>query len=93
MDFAEIARQTSPDIARQIQDADYMTNRGQIIDGARLDDLTRGAQILGIDVIDYPLTDGLYLFIKRPAGDVIALLIEVDDTTAGLLSFGKIRIA
>ena len=41
-----------------------------------LDELTRGAVILGVDPVDYPLTDGIYIYMKLPAGDVIALLIE-----------------
>lgn len=82
MDFVDIARRTSPDIADKLQSDRYfdehIAGQGQDVDGERLDDLTRGAVILGVEPIDYPLTDGLYIYLKRPAGDVIALLIETD---------------
>ena len=80
MNFAEIARRTSPEIAQKLQSNDYfdkhIAGQEQAIDGERLDDLTRGAVILGVETVDYPLTDGLYIYMRRPAGDVIALLIE-----------------
>ena len=82
MDFVEIARRTSPETAQKLQSNDYfdthIAGQEQEIDAERLDDLTRGAVILGVETIDYPLTDGLYIYMRRPAGDVIALLIETD---------------
>lgn len=80
MDFAEVERRASPGIAQRLQSNDYfnkrISGREQEIDGERLDDLTRGAVILGVETVNYPLTDGLYIYMRRPAGDVIALLIE-----------------
>ena len=56
MNFAEIARRTSPEIAQKLQSNDYfdkhIAGQEQAIDGERLDDLTRGAVILGVETVD-----------------------------------------
>lgn len=80
MNYITIARMTDPETARKLQSESYFDNHiaghRQAIDGEELDELTRGAVILGVDPVDYPLTDGIYIYMKLPAGDVIALLIE-----------------
>lgn len=80
MDYETIARTAGTETARKLQDDDYFNDHiagcGKDIDGEELDALTRGAVILGIDPVDYPLTDGLYIYMKLPAGKVMALLIE-----------------
>ena len=97
MNFAEIARRTSPEIAQKLQSNDYfdkhIAGQEQAIDGERLDDLTRGAVILGVETVDYPLTDGLYIYMRRPAGDVIALLIETDADEQDGGSYEVLRIS
>lgn len=97
MDFVEIARRTSPDIAEKLQSESYfdehIAGQGQDVDGERLDALTRGAVILGVEPIDHPLTDGLYIYLKRPAGDVIALLIETDADEQDGGSYEVLRIS
>lgn len=50
----------------------------QEIDAAAVDDLTRGAVILGAEPIDYPLTDGITFYILRAAGDAVAISIDGD---------------
>ena len=80
MDYETIARTAGTETARKLQDDDYFNDHiagcGKDIDGEELDALTRGAVILGVDPVDYPLTDGLYIYLKRPAGDVIALFLD-----------------
>ena len=80
MDYETIARIADPKTARNLQDDDYFNDHiagcGKDIDGEKLDALIRGAVILGVDPVDYPLTDGLYIYMKLPAGEVMALLIE-----------------
>lgn len=82
MDFAEIGRRTNPETAQKLQSNDYfnahIAMQKQEIDAERLDDLTRGAVILGVETIDYPLTDGLCIYVKRPAEGVIAIWIETN---------------
>lgn len=100
LDFKAIADMTSPEAAEKLQDDAYCNrqyeNRQQNIDGLLLDDLTRGAVIIGVEPVDYPLTDGLYIYMKRPAGDVIALYIEAELTDPGgtyeALEISKIQI-
>ena len=50
----------------------------QNIDGRELDDITRGAVVVGTEAIDWPLTDGIYLYLRLPGGELIALLIETE---------------
>lgn len=82
MDFVEIARRAGPETARRLQSNDYfdthIAGHGREVDGERLDELTRGAVILGVEAVDYPLTDGLYIYMRLPAGEVISLSIEAD---------------
>ena len=48
------------------------------LDGEALDDLLSGSQITGAEPIDYPLTDGVLLYLKTPDGRDAVLLIEQD---------------
>ena len=83
MNCQHIAETEGHDLARIIDeesgDFEYET-----IDAEAVDDLARDARILGVETIDYPLTDGLIIYLKRPAGDVMALLIEPEPDEAGL---------
>lgn len=54
------------------------TGQEQKIDGKQLDEITRGAVVIGAEPIDWPLTDGIYLYLKLPDGETIALLIETE---------------
>ena len=96
MDYAEIARRTSPETAQKIKsdivDSLFTAEHGQTVKGEQLDALTRGAVILGIEPIDSP-ADGLFIYLKRLAGDVMALLIEtdVDEQNGGSYEVLRIR--
>ena len=92
MDFVHIARETSPETADKLRSNDYLSTGAADLDGEQLDDLTRGAVILGVETIDYPLTDGLYIYLKRPAGDVIALFLDAA-ADCGTLKISGVTIA
>lgn len=82
MNFIEFAQIAGEEKTRKIKDDDYfnsyIADNAQVVDPADLDGITRGAQIAGIEPIDYPFTDGLYIYLKQPTGAIIALLIEAD---------------
>lgn len=100
MNYAEVEAMTSPETAGKLQDDNYVydcfAGRGQAVDAAQLDETIRGAVILGVEPVDYPLTDGLYLYIKPPAGEVIALYIAAENagryTDFALLQISKAAI-
>lgn len=50
----------------------------QEIDGQQLDETMRGAVVIGAEPISWPLTDGIYIYLRRPNGEAIALLIETE---------------
>lgn len=49
------------------------------IDPETLDDIMRGGVVLGVETIDAPDIDGMILYIKRPAGDVLCIAFDVTD--------------
>lgn len=84
MDYQHIAAIAGPEAARKIeQESDNFVYKD--VDPETLDDLTRGAVILGTETIDYPLTDGMIIYLKRPAGDVIGVLFDIDTDEKGLI--------
>lgn len=82
MDYVSIAHTAGPETAQIMQDSDYIdtciNERARTVDAQQLDDLTRGALILGAEPVDYPLTDGLIIYLQKPAGGITALLIETE---------------
>ena len=54
------------------------TGKEQKIDGQQLDSIARGAVVIGAEPVSWPLTDGIYIYLRRPGGEAIALLIETD---------------
>lgn len=97
MNFKFIAQLTDPATAEKLQSTEYfnrhISGQEQAADPGRLDDLTRGAVILGAEAVDYPLTDGIILYIKTPAGEVAALFIDVDITEQGGGIYEVLRIS
>ena len=83
MDYQHIAAAAGAEAAQKIEN-DCESFVYKKIDPETLDDLTRGAAILGTETIDYPLTDGIIIYIKQPAGAVIGLIFETDTDTEGL---------
>ena len=84
MNHQYITEQAGPEIAGRI-DAGINDSEYSRADPETLDELTRGAVVLGTETIDYPLTDGMILYLKRPAGDVISVLFEMDAGPKGLI--------
>lgn len=59
---------------------DYLGD-DQPVDAESLDEVIRGAVILGAEPVDYPFTDGLFIYVRQPGGRVLTLYIEgVQDT-------------
>lgn len=53
------------------------------VDGLKLDKLIEGMTVIGSEPTDYPLTDGITLYLRSPSGAMIALDIGADYFTAG----------
>lgn len=83
MNYQHISEIAGPGVARTI-DEDSDSINYSTIDAEALDELARGAHVLGIETIDYPNTDGLIFYLNRPAGGVVALLIETDADEMGV---------
>lgn len=47
-----------------------------IEDAKKLPDMIKGSVVIGCEPVDYPLTDGLDLHLKRPDGSYIILGLE-----------------
>ena len=92
MNYQHIAAIAGPETARKI-DKEYESFIYKDIDPEQLDDLVKGAVILGSETIDYPLTDGMILYLKRPAGDVISVVFDVDADPKGLIPLIITRVA
>lgn len=48
------------------------------LDGEKLDGLLSGSMITGAEPIDYPLTDGVILYLKTADGRDAVLIVEQD---------------
>ena len=92
MDYQHIIAIAGPETARKI-DKEYDSLIYKDIDAEQLDDIIRGAVILGSETIDYPLTDGMILYLKRPAGDVISVIFDTDADPKGLIPLIVTRVA
>lgn len=53
------------------------------IDGEKLDAKITGLTVVGSEPTDYPLTDGVTLYLKDEAGKLLALDIGADFNTSG----------
>ena len=96
MDYCFIGNMAGPDIAEKIKSDHVFEDvaaAGQPIGANLLDALTRGGVILGIDPVNYPLTDGLYVYIKEPNGDILTLFIESDPLDPSGEVFQCLRIS
>lgn len=92
MNYEKIEQLTGQDTAARLRDAEHidrqLSQNALQIDPQALDELTRGGVILGVEPVDYPLTDGLEIYIKQPAGGVLALAIDAqqeEDSAGGYL--------
>lgn len=92
MNYEKIEQLTGQDTAARLRDAEHidrqLSQNALQIDPQALDELTRGGVILGVEPVDYPLTDGLEIYIKQPAGGVMVLAIDAqqeEDSAGGYL--------
>lgn len=84
MDAPLIAKLAGPEVAKKLCDTQlyntHMWNAKEMeIDGRMLDDMVKGAMILGAEPVDYPLTDGICLYLKLATGEPVTLEIEGAD--------------
>jgi len=98
VDFSLIKVIAGEDVAKKLCDNDYFDNHigraaGDDVDGEQLDNLIKGAFVLGAQPVDYPLTDGVYLYLRLRTGDVIALFIETDVKDQDGGSYEVLRIS
>ena len=83
MDYKFISAAAGQETADRIEkDSDCF--KFEEIDAEALDDLARGAVVLGVETIDYPWTDGLIIYLRQQAGGVVAVLAETGTDSTGL---------
>ena len=57
----------------------YDNLRREDVDGLKLDKLIEGMTVIGSEPIDYPLTDGIDIYLRGKDGAIYALEIGYDD--------------
>lgn len=66
-------------IPKVLQNDDvYNSLKWSEVDGKELDKIIEGATIVGAEPTDYPLTDGITIYIKNRAGELITIDIGAD---------------
>lgn len=66
----------------EITDETFNNLKWRLIDGRKLESKIAGLTIVGAEPTDYPLTDGITLYLKDKAGKLTALDIGADYITA-----------
>ena len=82
MDYQYVTATAGEAAARIIEDGDSIHYNK--IDPETVDNLARGAVILGAETIDAPAPDGLIMYLKQPGGAVLALVVETETDDNGL---------
>ena len=86
MDYNFIEQAAGKNVAKKLSSdnyCDHILDRIHEIDALELDRVTRGSVILGVEPVDYPITDGLYIYVKQPGGRVMALYVEENENARG----------
>lgn len=91
MNYKYIAETAGQKVAQRIEKDNEINYKA--VDAEALDDWARGALVLGVEPIDYPDTDGLLIYLKRPAGGVVGLLIETEPDEMGIYEFLHTSVA
>lgn len=65
-----------------VNDETFNNLKWKHIDGLELDKTIEGLTVIGSEPTDYPLTDGITIYLKKPNGAMIALDIGADFYTA-----------
>jgi hypothetical protein len=87
MDYNFIEQAAGKDVTDKLHNDSYcdsILERSHEIDALDLDRITRGAIILGVEPVDYPITDGLYIYVKQPGGRVVSLYVEENENAREL---------
>lgn len=101
MNYDAIRATAGPEVVKQLQDNDFynreILGKSQAVAPLQLDRITKGAVILGIELTDYPLPDGITLYLQAPGGEIIALFIDADaDEWKGgswpVMKFARVRV-
>ena len=62
-----------------MDDEVYNNLRWEDVDGSKLDKLIEGMTVIGSEPIDYPLTDGIDIYLRGKYGAIYALEICYDN--------------
>lgn len=95
MNYAEVRRIAGELAARRMHSDDYFNNyisgHEKPVAAERLDDLTRGAVVLGVEAVDDP-ADGLVIYLQAQ-GAIIALFVDIDIAEQGGGLYEVLRIS
>lgn len=89
MNYSEVARIAGRKAARRLQSDRYYNNHiaghEKQVEAGRLDDLTRGAVVLGVEPVNDPLIDGIAIYLQAQ-GAVFALFVdtEIEEQGSGI---------
>lgn len=61
-----------------ISETEFNNLKWEKVDGLEVDRLITGLEVVGAEPTDYPITDGLIIYLKDPEGNIIALDIGAD---------------
>lgn len=91
MNYQHIEREAGPAAARIIEAGEPLDY--DQIDPEEVDELTRGALVLGAETIDAPTPDGLIIYMRLQSGKVLALVVEAPADESGLYELIETRAA
>lgn len=91
MDYKHITREAGPAAARIIETGEALDYNQ--IDPEEVDELTRGALVLGAETIDAPYPDGIIIYMRLPSGKALALMVETAADESGLYELIETRAA
>lgn len=84
LSFIELlaGKATAEKIQNESYFEDHIAGDCETLNGDDLDDLTRGATVLGVEpVTDPPLLCGVIIYLKTQPGELVALWIEANEKT------------
>ncbi len=61
-----------------IRDDVFINLKWESVDGLDLDKIIEGLTVVGSEPTNYPDTDGVTIYLKKPSGDLLALDIGVE---------------
>ena len=91
MNYQHIEREAGAAAARIIEAGEPLDY--DQIDPEEVDELTRGALVLGAETIDAPDPDGIIIYMRLPSGKALALVVETTADESGLYELIETRAA